>query len=209
MSLSLATHHRVALVAATGLSGLALFDALTHGFTGHYSAFSDDSDSVLLQTLGSVVHGATYTLLVWALAREAGRIRAAGRVAAVFRWLLAIALGILAFGFGLLHPVSVALDVEDAVSVFGVIGGPAFLLMFVAGFGLGLSLLRAPEMRYGAALLTAIIPMFGLLGLLAWLAPDFAHPAYAETALHFGVALLGARAATATVMRPPAAAPVA
>ena len=31
-----------------------------------------------------------------------------------------------------------------------------------------------------------------MLGLLAWLAPGFAHPAYLETMLHFGIATTGA-----------------
>jgi hypothetical protein len=52
-------------------------------------------------------------------------------------------------------------------------------------------------MAYGAPCLAAIVPIIGLTALIAWAAPGFAHPAYAETALHFGVALLGTRVAAA------------
>lgn len=200
MALSLATHHRVALVAAAATSGIALFDAVTHGFTGDYSAFSDDSEVVALLVTGDVVHGLTYAALGYVLVREAGHIDRANRAARVLRWLLLAALATLAVGFLLLAPTHLTGGSERFTSSFGIVVGPAFALMFVAGVGLGLSLLRSPRMRYGAVSLAGVIPVLGLTALVAWLAPGFAHPAYAETAIHFGVALLGARLVTTSTL---------
>jgi hypothetical protein len=55
--MKLALHHRLALPAALGLSAIAIFDAITHGVTGHWSVFADDSGSAAAQALGAAVHG--------------------------------------------------------------------------------------------------------------------------------------------------------
>ena len=57
--------------------------------------------------------------------------------------------------------------------------------------GMGLALARNRSLGYGARILSALLPVAALTALVGWLAPDWAHPAYAETVLHFGLALLG------------------
>lgn len=191
--MKLATHHKFALTGALGLSGLAVFDAITHGITGHWSAFSDDGDIVWMRALGSVVHGLAYAGALWVLHAERRRIHA-NRTAAVFGWLLFAAFVPLAVGFLTAMPLQAAgigLAVYDAVTP---VIGAAFGLQFVAGIGLGLSLRRRPETGPGSRILQAIIPVIGATALVAFLVPDWAHPAYVEACTIVGAALLGAAA---------------
>ena len=191
--MQLTTHHKFALAGAVGLSGIAVFDALTHGVTGHWSAFSDDGDVAWVRTLGNLVHGLAYAGALWVLRAERRRIHV-NRAAAGFGWLLVAAFVPLAVGFLTvvpLQPFGIGVGLYDVVTpVIGV----AFGLQFVAGIGLGLSLLKRPETGPGSRILQAIIPVIGATALTAFLATDWAHPAYVEVCTIVGVALLGAAA---------------
>ena len=78
------------------------------------------------------------------------------------------------------------------------VAGIAFLLMFLLGTALGALLLRTADLRVPAALLVSTLPVIGLTILLGVLAPGWGHPAYAETTLYVGIALLGTTIAART-----------
>jgi hypothetical protein len=191
--MQLATHHKFALAGALALSGVAVFDAITHGITGHWSAFSDDGDIAWVRALGSAVHGLAYAGALWVLHAERRRIHAT-RAATVFGWLLFAAFVPLAVGFLTAMPLQAAGIGFASYDVVTPIIGFAFVLQFVAGVGLGLSLRTRPETRPGSRILQAIIPAIGATALIAFLAPAWAHPAYAEACTILGAALLGATA---------------
>jgi hypothetical protein len=188
----LSTHHRIALTAAAVMSCIALFDAATHGLTGDYSWFSDDSGVRPVQVLGALAHGLTYVALCFVLLRESTRVAAAGRVQAVLRWILVGSLVLLAVGFLFVAPLLESPETAGAVGVvLGVLMSTGFAGLILGSLIIGPLLLRAPGLRTGARVLTAMVPVFALTLLLVWLAPGWAHPAYLETTLHFGIALLG------------------
>lgn len=188
--MKLARHHRLALPAAVGLSAIAIFDAVTHGLTGHWSVFADDSGVPVALAVCSVVHGLAYAGALWVQYAERGRIRA-NRAASVFSWLLFAAFVPLAAGFLLLAPFEAYGHFEGAYAALAPVIGVAFGLQFLAATGLGLSLLRHPETGVGSRMLAALPLVMGLTALLAFVAPDWAHPAYVETVTIVGVALLG------------------
>jgi hypothetical protein len=188
----LSTHHKVALTGATVTSGIALFDALTHGLTGQYSWFADDSGIRPAQVFSALAHGLTYAALCVVLVREAALITAAGRVQAVLRWVLVTSLTLLAAGFVLVAPFLQSPDSAGAIGVVLGIGmSIGFVGMILGSIVLGPLLLRSPGLRTGALVLSAMLPVFAVTILLHFVATDWAHPAYLETTLAFGLALLG------------------
>ena len=188
----LSTHHKIALPAAALTSCIALFDAATHGLTGGYSWFADDSGVRPAQVFGSLAHGLAYVALCVVLVREAALISAAGRVQAVLRWILVGSLALLAAGFLFVAPFLESPETAGTVgAILGVSMSVGFIGMILGSLILGPLLLRAPGLRTGARVLTAMLPVLGVTILLAFVANDWAHPAYLETALHFGLALLG------------------
>jgi hypothetical protein len=190
--MQLSTHHKVALAGAAMTSGIALFDAMTHGLTGEYSMFSDESGVRLAKVFGDLVHGLTYVALCFVLVREATLIAAAGRAQAVLRWILVGSLTLLAAGFLLVAP---WLESPESAGVVGVVlvvlMSIGFAGMIFGSLIIGPLLLRTPGLRTAARVLTAMVPVLGITILLAFVATDWAHPAYLETTLHFGIALLG------------------
>ena len=58
--MQLSIHHKLALIGATVTSALALTDAATHGITGEYSWFADDSGVRAAQVFAAILHGLTY-----------------------------------------------------------------------------------------------------------------------------------------------------
>lgn len=199
--MNLAPHHRLALLAALGLSVIAIFDAITHGVTGHSSVFADGSDSTAAQALGAVVHGLAYLAALWVLHIERRRIHA-NRAATVSGWLLFAAFVPLAAGFLLGGPFRALGLLEGMFTLLDPVIGISFGLQFLAAAGLGLSLLRHPETGVGSRILATIPVVLGLTILLAVFAPDWAHPAYIETITIVGVSLLGT--ATPSRRRTPA-----
>ena len=79
--------------------------------------------------------------------------------------------------------------------------------MFVFGAVLGALLLRRRYQRLPAILMAAPVAIIPLTFLLYQVAPGWAHPAYAETALYLGLALLGNIRSSATAATPVHAAP--
>lgn len=123
----LSTHHKVALTGAAVTSGIALFDAVTHGITGDYSWFADDSGVRPAQVFSALAHGLTYVALCLVLVREAALIAAAGRVQAIVRWVLVGSLTLLAAGFLLVAPF---LESPESAGAVGVVLGVLMSLGF-------------------------------------------------------------------------------
>jgi len=61
--------------------------------------------------------------------------------------------------------------------------------MFTLAFALGVATIRNPDLRPSPYLLIGIVPAIGLIIALGALGSGFAHPAYAETLVNFGIAL--------------------
>lgn len=189
--MTLSRHHRLALVGATALSAMALFDAMVHGFTGHSSVFTDADAPLWAEVTTFAVHGLAYVALAAVLVAERRRVDAVNKAARVARWTTALSLGVLAAVFLALLPVGSQLGAGALAAVEGA-AGFAFLGMFLGGFALGVSLWRDPRFHLESRLLSALPVVLVLLVMVVWLAPTFAHPAYLETLLHFGVAVTGA-----------------
>ncbi len=190
-------HHKLALLGAAVTSAMALSDAVTHGLTGHYSVFADTSGNAPVQALGNLVHGLTYLALSFVLVREAGRFAAVNRVARGCRWVVLVSLATLTSGFVLVAPVLAftGTDAGTPYAIWSGIAGIAFIGMILGSLVLGLALLPSRALGVGAHLLVLMLPVAGLTALIAWLASGWAHPAYLETTLHFGLATLGLGAA--------------
>lgn len=204
MQLAPLTVHRLALVPAAGMSAIALFDAATNAVTGHYSVFSDDSDVRWALVGSSLVHGTAYVALLAVLLLHRYRIDAAGRVARATRWLLVTCLALLAAGFLLVTPF---VNPETLPAPVAAPVGIAFMLMLLAAPVLGLAVRRVEPLRPGSLLLVAMLPVLALTLAVSLVAPRLGHPAYLETAMALGVAMLGYRAA-ARESRQPRTAPV-
>lgn len=201
--MNLTLHHRLALIGATATSAIALGDAMTHGLTGGYSIFADDSGVPWASALSYTVHGLTYVAFAFVLVAERRRLDAVNRGARVARWVLLVAFGVLAFIMLGLSPVRGVLRAWGLLTVFETVAGLSFLAMFLGGIALGAALWRRSGFHVESRLLVGIVGALGLVLLFAWLAPGFAHPAYMETMLHFGIAITGAGIHVRTRRRTP------
>jgi hypothetical protein len=190
--MTLTLHHKLALLGATAASCVALFDAMTHGLTGHPSVFGDETAPMWAQTVSLAVHGLAYVALGVVLVHEGRRIDAASRVARAARWATVGAFAVLATVFLVGMPLGQTLDQQGVDAVVGAAAGAGFLSMFLGGLTLGISLWRVPGFGLESRLLASLPAAFALVVMLGWQAPAWAHPAYLETLLHFGVAFTGA-----------------
>lgn len=174
-----------ALLAAAGISVIALFDAATHGITGEFSALAEGSGS-WLASLGTVVHGVGYLVLTVVLVLRAGAIDDGRGAVRWFRRCTAVSMGLLSAVF-LMGSVVPGLMMGEFT---GMVGNAAFVGMFLFGAALGISLLATHRRTPAAWALTGILAAIGLMVVLGLTVPNWVHPAYPETAVHFGVALL-------------------
>jgi hypothetical protein len=193
---------KLAIAGAAATSSIALYDAVHHGLTGRYSVFSSDSDLPGVELAGSLVHGFTYAALATVLLVQS-RITSNSQA---YRWmcrLLSADFVVLAAVFLIGEPIAAATGISiDATPAGPIAGGITFLLMFLLSFALGFTILRRPERRTSAVILLAIGPVLLLTVTAAALGSEFAHPAYAETLVHFGVALLALPASAAHLHYP-------
>ncbi|MDO5739958.1 MAG: hypothetical protein Q4P07_07395 [Ornithinimicrobium sp.] len=185
---------KVALVLAALVSFIALYDAVTHGLTGHWSEFSTEpGDRVAwVAHLGSVIHGAGYRSFVAVLWKYRGSIDAGRRSRSVLRTIMVAA-------YAAIVPVGVASTIVGTDGAAGALGTALFLPMLLVPPALGITMLVQGDRRPGAWLMAGSIPAVGAVALLAWLAPDWAHPGYVETVVNFGIALLGVGAVSSAV----------
>jgi hypothetical protein len=195
--MALSRHHRIALVGACATSAIALGDAVVHGLTGDNSVFADDSGRPVLIALVGVVHGLTYLALATVLVAERVRFAGTNHLARGARWLLLGGLAVLAVGFLLVVPVFAFAGPPDGAlgATWEGVATVGFLAMILGSLTLGLALLRTSALGVGARVLALMLPVAGLTAIVAYAAPSWAHPAYLETTLHFGIALLGVGAA--------------
>ncbi len=194
---TLSTTTKLALFGAALLSFIALQDAMTHGFTGSYSRASDEYGPSWIWLASNLAHGFAYVTFTLLLLVEGSRIDAGSRLRRILRWILVVSFALMAAFFLLASPVLFATNADldhlpgwaDALAVL-LIG---FVLQFPVGIALGIATWRVPGLELGSRTLVGIAAAGGLLALLAAVARDFAHPAYLEATVAFGVALLGVR----------------
>ncbi|QBR94007.1 hypothetical protein [Nocardioides euryhalodurans] len=191
--MKLAPHHRLALAGAVLTSAIALTDAVTHGLTGGWSPFSEESEATTMVVVGCLVHGLTYAALALVLVREAPAFAATNRIARATRWVLLPSLVTLALGFLTAVPAMTAYHVTSGVvyDVSGLVATFAFLGLILGALVLGLAALRTRALGTGGQVLALMLPVLGVTVLLQVLAPLWAHPAYLETTLQLGLALVG------------------
>lgn len=171
-----------AFAGAVGISFIALFDAATHGITGAYSVFAADSPG-WQPVVGDLVHGLGYAAFTTVLLLRATDIDRGRRVVRWLRLLTAASAGVLALGF-------LVVLFQPAWAGVGSVGTIAFLTVHLFAASLGVALLATGRRTAAAWSLTGILAAIALIVVLAFTASDWAHPGYAETALHFGLALL-------------------
>lgn len=188
---------KFALFGASLLSFIAIQDAITHGITGHYSRASDDHGTTLIWLVANLAHGVTYVGVLVVLLVEARRIDAGSRVRKAIRWVLVASFVALAIDFTIIPPVLFAIDsdldpVPGWLAAFEVllIG---FLVQFPAALALGFAIRKVPGMKLASNVLVGVLAAAAFTALLAVVAQDFAHPAYLEATVVFGIALLGVR----------------
>ena len=178
---------KLALALAAAVCGIALYDAFTHGLTGHYSVFSDEEPHTIpwLTTLGSIVHGLAYLAFVAVLLRHAASIDAGRRSRTILRWVLVVA-------YASITLVGTALAVTGRSNgTLGMVATAIFVPMLLVPPALGIVMLVQGDRRPAAYLLAGTLLAWLLVGLLAWIARDWAHPGYVETTVNLGLALLG------------------
>lgn len=182
--------YRIAISAAVAFSALSVYDALHHGFTGRPSAFSDPNGTTGWTLATSALSVGTFAALGAVLVSTRHEIDHGRKARTWVRRLLTIDLAVLAAVFAFGAPF---LSEPDSAIGAGLapVAGSSFAAMFLLAFVLGLSILRRRALRVSAVLLTAVVPVIGLTLALPSLAPGFEHPAYAETAVYLGLALLG------------------
>jgi hypothetical protein len=183
---------RAAMIAAVLTSAISIADGVYHGLTGQFLLNEDINPRVVTVSFDALL-AVTFALLAVVLMQQADRVDAGGRVVRWIRRLMqgVLALPALAFAAGL--AVDRTAETSTIHRIWDVAGGISFVLMFMVGIVLGVCLLRRPDLRVAAVLMAAPAALIPLLFLVQALAPGWAHPAYAETALYIGLALLGFR----------------
>jgi uncharacterized membrane protein len=178
------------MIAAILTSVMSVADAALHGLTGHFLLDVDASAPAVIAASNALV-AVTFALLTAVVTEQARRIDAGRRPVRWVRRLMQATLAVLTIVFAGGLAVDIAPDTSVLHRIWEAAGGAGFLLMFVVGVILGACLLRRPQLRRAAVLMAAPAAIIPLTLLVAALAPDWAHPAYAESALYIGLALLG------------------
>jgi hypothetical protein len=195
--------YKVAITAATIYSALSIYDAVHHGVTGEGSAFSDEYGTTWATITIGIVAAVSFIANAAILVIERIRIDRASRLRRWVRRLLVADLAVLAAVFGIGIPFMGNLESLSLDAAVGPVAGVAFGSMFLLAVALGLCLVRVRELRPSAVLLIAVLPAIGLAIILQAIGSAFAHPAYAETAVYLGIALLGRRGVAEPDPSPP------
>lgn len=185
--------HWAALIPNLGLAAIALNDAVTRALTGQYSIAASTSGNSVAIAIASVVHGVAYLGIVLVLWREADTFRAANRLARLLRRILLVAFGFMGLAMLLVEtwrPQSLA-ESQGLAAAWDLVGTTAFMVMLVGSCLLGFALLRTNPLGVGGRILLGILPAFGLVVLLAAIAPAWEHPGYIEFVQGVGMSLLG------------------
>lgn len=179
-----------ALIGASGISAIALTDAVTAALTGEPGFVSDEHGVTAQYVLSGLVHAGGYLAFAAVLRGWRAQIDGPSRFRHVVRVILTATLLVLTVT--MLIGTGVAVTTGEVVdnAAFVAVAGIAFLLMFVASLVLGISLLRRPELRLAAWTLTGILAGLGLAILLGAIGSPWAHPAYVEVLASFGLAFI-------------------
>lgn len=181
-----------ALAGAAGLSAIALNDATTFALTGHYSRASDEFGVNALYLVSGLVHGLAYLAFAGVLRTFGAAVDGGSRFRRIVRLMLIVALLVLAAGMLVSTTVSaVTGEMLSGDGPYGAVASASFLIHFLGSVALGFGLLRRPGMRLAAWTLIAVLPMIGLTIVLGVLGSPWAHPAYAEALVSFGLAFIG------------------
>lgn len=186
---------RLALFGAVATSGLAFADAVTVAVSGENLIGDDDPAGFTLLWTG-LVHGLTYVVLAWLLLVERRRIDAGSRVRMVARWGLTGSYLLLLpfFLLGVLHMTFTDSTGAELPALYEVTAGVGFAGMFLSSVVLGLALWKVTDLRWASRTLSlGVIAGIGFTILLAVVASDWSHPAYAEAAVYLGTAIVAMR----------------
>lgn len=182
-----------AVSAAAGLSVLALSDAVRNALAPSGTAPWDPADGPELILRGIILlHAAVYLLLAAVLTAYRRQIDGDSRALPWLRKILAACYLILGLPFcwaGLFAP-HTDFDAAGWVSMVIFV---AFLGSFVAPIPLGLLLLRQHRMRLSGWLLASPVIIFPLTIVLDSIS-RWGHPAYLESVVNLGTALMGVAA---------------
>lgn len=173
---------RAAIGAAVVCGLVAVGDAVVAGVTGQNLV--DEQSPRWARAATEVVHVGAYLLLAAGLVRLGTAVDDGRRWRAAARWILVVALVLMAgmyAGGALLGRYPGAL---------AAVGGTAFLVHFVMAVVIGVALLRrGPNRRTGAVLASPLV-VLPIVALVSLVAPAWAHPAWAEIGVLLGLALL-------------------
>lgn len=189
-----------AVTVAAGLSAVALTDAAMRGL-GAGASVPWDLVSGSEEALRAVVllHGLGYLVLVTVLVVYRIRIDGASRT---MPWLRTVMAACYLF-FGLQFTwAGIFAPRYEPPELIGIITTLAFIGLHLLSIPMGLLLLRQPNMKTPALLLASPIVVLPLLIGLSFSFSAWAHPAYLETVVNMGVALLGVAKASAHADRP-------
>jgi hypothetical protein len=201
---ALAPRHKAAVAAAALTSSIALFDAATAATTGHYSVFAEDSGNTLALVVSDIVHGLNYAALGWVLVHERRCFAGYGRLVRGARWVLLASLAVLAIAFLVVAPalaVSGAHPAGVLGAAWGVLANVTFFGMILATVLLSLVVLRRNRLGVGGRVLRLLLPVAVATVLLGVLGSPWAHPAYVETVINLGLALVGAGSTLVVAVR--------
>ena len=200
--MTVSRHHVIALIGATLTSTIALSGAVVGGVSGRELSLPNAGSGWIVAMI--LVHGFTYAALSWVLIRERAQLDQANRFARAVRYVLLASLGVLALGFVLVAPVMEIAKVPPTGPVgiaWGWIASIGFAGMIISSLLLGVAVLRNNPLGYGGRLLLLLVPVLGVTVLLGFIDSHWAHPGFVETIIHFGVALIGVRAAAGTTTK--------
>lgn len=189
-----------AVTVAAGFSAMALTDTAMRGLGAGASVPWDlvsGSEEALRAV--SLLHGVCYLLLATVLVVYRLRIDGASRT---MPWLRTVMAACYLF-FGLQFAwAGIFAPRYEPPELIGIIDTLAFIGLHLLSIPMGLILLREPNMKTPALLLASPIVVLPLLIGLSFSFPAWAHPAYLETVVNMGVALLGVAQASAHADRP-------
>ncbi len=183
-----------AVAAASVLATMAIADAIWNATaTGQPGPWADPESHEPLTRALSLAHSAVYAVFASALITTGRGIDRGRPLVRVLRWILVGGYAMFTISFLWLGGVDPRHQPENLLA--GVVN-VAFLVTLVVPVVLGFALIRRRELRAAVLLLIApavLLPVTVVLGAIG----PWGHPAYVETAVGFGVALLcvGASAA--------------
>ena len=174
----------LAIAVAATASAVSLTDAVYGAITGHDAPWEPPHGNRLAITAINALIATLYLVLAAVLVFRGDRIDGPSRVVRWLRRLLVLVLAVLTGVF------LVGAVLGDYPGPLGAIAGIAFILMFLLSMALGVGLLRRPGLRGPAVLLVSAVPIIGLTAVVGFFASGLTHPAYAETVVYVGLALL-------------------